>query len=115
MTVLVFEDNLLWSSRLKRSLSALEKRCVIYDSEPETIPQAEVAIINLGSKRFKTEELVQKLKAQGTYVLAHAGHKETALLEIGRVAGCDKVATNSALTFKIEALLNEIPALNLKQ
>ena len=38
-------------------------------------------------------------------VIAHAGHKEKDLLEMGRQAGSDHVATNGELTFKIELLL----------
>ena len=59
------------------------------------------AIVNLGSLGLKAETLVPELVALGVHVIGHAGHKEKELLELGRRAGCQTVATNSEITFKI--------------
>jgi hypothetical protein len=64
---------------------------------------ADVAILNLSSPAFS--DLVAALKSAGVYTIGHAGHKEKDLLQLGREAGCDAVATNSELTFKLEKLL----------
>lgn len=107
MRVLVFEDNLLWSSRLVRSLRATGHEPVLID-RAEWSPgegQAEVAILNLGSPVWDAAALTSELRRLGVRVVGHAGHKEKDLLELGRQAGCDTVATNSEITFKLEAVL----------
>ena len=106
MTVLVFEDNLMWSARLVQSLVALGHAPVVTTEIPDPC-EAHVAILNLAASTFAT--LVPQLKELGIYTIGHAGHKEKDLLELGREAGCDRIATNSELTYKIELLLNEAP------
>lgn len=103
MTVLVYEDNLLWSSRLSLSLRRLGHDPLLL-SKP--MPQAgDVAIVNLGSDGIEADVLVPLLRAMGVIVIGHAGHKEKELLTLGRGAGCHILATNSELTHKIEGLL----------
>jgi len=102
MKVWIFEDNLMWSARLVQSLTALGHEPVVLSEIPDA-EAAHVAILNLGASTFAT--LVTLLRENGVYTIGHAGHKEKDLLELGREAGCDKIATNSELTFKIEALI----------
>ena len=108
MRVLVFEDNLMWSSRLLQSLRGLGHEPVLLTKLPSDAQGAQVAIVNLGSPRVMTVELVPALRAMGVHVIGHAGHKEKELMEFGKDAGCDTLATNSELTYKIEALLAKI-------
>lgn len=112
MRVLVFEDNLLWSSRLVKSLLTLGHEAVLIDKaawEPVGAG-ADAAILNLGSTTWNAPKLVAELRAGGVYVIGHAGHKEKDLLELGRQAGCNSVATNSEMTFKLEAVLSRATA-----
>ena len=104
MKVWIFEDNLMWSSRLVQSLQALGHESSIQKQIPLD-GTADVAILNLASKSFGG--LVPLLRAAGVYTICHAGHKEKDLLQLGREAGCDAVASNSELTFKIETLLEQ--------
>ena len=106
MLVWIFEDNLMWSARLAKSVQALGHEAVVLSAVPAE-GAGDVAILNLGSGRLPGAELAPLLKARGVFTIAHAGHKEKALLEVGRVAGCDRIATNSELTFKLEGLLAE--------
>ena len=108
MTVLIFEDNLMWSARLVQSLITLGHEPVVTTEMPEPC-EAQAAILNLASSTFAT--LVPRLKEMGIYTIGHAGHKEKDLLELGREAGCDRIATNSELTYKIEAVLAERPSI----
>jgi len=108
MKVLVFEDNLMWSSRLLQSLKGLGHEPVLMTSIPDDSMGAVAAIVNLGSASLKPKELVPALSALGVKVVGHAGHKEKDLLQLGREAGCDRLATNSELTFKIESILTEL-------
>ena len=85
-----------------KSLHALGHEAVVMSALPED-GGADVAILNLGSPAFG--EMVPRLKELGVFSVGHAGHKEKDLLALGRAAGCDAVATNSELTFKIEDLL----------
>ena len=105
MKVWVFEDNLIWSSRLVKSLRSLGHEPLVTTAVPEGT--AEAAVVNLGSP--KLGELVPQLRERGVYTIGHAGHKEKDLLQLGREAGCDAIATNSELTFKIESLLQKVP------
>jgi hypothetical protein len=105
MRILVFEDNLMWSPRLRQTLLALGHEPVMYDRTPAELPQAEGAIVNLGSTRFDIATLVPALKSQGTHVIGHAGHKEKSLLQAGKDAGCDQILTNGQTTFKLEDAL----------
>ena len=108
MTVLVYEDNLLWSSRLVKSLKALGHVPIVRTKPDSTKGDADVAIVNLGSDGLEPESLVPALNAQGIHTIGHAGHKETEVLELGRRAGCTTLATNSQLTFKLENLLAQV-------
>jgi hypothetical protein len=106
MRVWIFEDNLLWSARLAKSLQALGHEGVVLQAIP-TEGAADAAIVNLGSAKIPAVEIVPQLKARGVFTIGHAGHKEKDLLALGREAGCDKVATNSELTYKIENILEK--------
>jgi hypothetical protein len=108
MRVLVFEDNLMWSARLKQSLTALKHEPVMLSRVPAELPLAEAAIVNLGSQSMHAQELVPKLKLAGVFVIAHAGHKEKELQQLGKDLGCDRLASNSQLTFKLADLLPRV-------
>ncbi|CAN5353023.1 hypothetical protein BH11ARM1_BH11ARM1_00150 [soil metagenome] len=103
MRVLAYEDNLLWSSRLKISLTNLGHEALLR-TRPSA-EHAEVAIVNLGAESLTHQTLVPQLRELGVIVIGHAGHKEKDLHQLGREAGCDILATNSELTHKIESLL----------
>jgi hypothetical protein len=108
MTILVYEDNLLWSSRLVKSLRALGHEPIVR-TKPDASPDgAKAAIVNLGSAGLEPEKLVPALNAMGIHTIGHAGHKELEIMELGRRCGCTTLATNSQLTFKIESLINQV-------
>jgi hypothetical protein len=106
MKVWVFEDNLMWSARLTQTLKALGHEPIVVTAIPAN-ERADVAILNLGSPAFK--DLVPALQKLAVYTIGHAGHKERDLLKLGKEAGCDRIATNSELTFKLESLLSLFP------
>lgn len=105
--VLIFEDNLMWGPRLRQSVTALGHEAAVISRPTDPLPAGEIAIVNLGSTVFPPEELVPALRARGTYVLAHAGHKETELHELGQRIQCDRTATNKEITFALPRLLEE--------
>ncbi len=109
MRVLVFENNLMWSARLQKSLTALGHEAVIYDRLPDDIRPASAAIINLGIEEFADQAWINTLRENGIYTIGHAGHKEKPLLQHGKEAGCDRIVSNSLLTFKLDQILAEIP------
>ena len=91
-----------------KTLKALGHEPVLRTASPESSEGAEAAIVNLGSPRIPTAELIPRLKQLGVHVIGHAGHKEKELMQFGKDAGCDTLATNSELTFKIENILARI-------
>lgn len=104
MRVLVYEDNLLWSSRLVKSVQALghEAKLVRPGAKEQ---DGDAAIVNLASQAWSVQELIESLKMAGVHTIGHAGHREADLLALGASAGCDVVATNSQITFKLDKLL----------
>jgi len=110
MQILVIEPNLFWSVRLMKSIAALGHAPMLASSPNAELPDAEVAIVNLGAAEFDPPALVPRLRSRGIYVIGHAGHKELDLRAMGRAAGCDRIASNSEMTFKLEALLTEAAA-----
>lgn len=94
----------MWSSRLIQSIRGIGHEGSVLTQIPEV--HADAAIVNLGDT--DTPALVKDLKAKGIYVIAHAGHKETELLDLGRGLEVDRLATNSELTFKLPQILAAI-------
>jgi hypothetical protein len=110
MRVLVLETNLMWTSRLKQSLIALGHEPTVTGMVPD-LP-FDVAIVNLGDEPLRIQ--VPQLHERGIYTIAHAGHKEKELHAIGKDLGCDRLATNSELTFKLPHLLDEFVAAKMR-
>ncbi len=109
MKVLIFEDNLIWSSRLLQSLRGLGHEPTLLRELSGDVPTAEVAIVNLSSASMPVESLLPSLREAGIYVIGHAGHKENPLLDRGREAGCDAVVSNSTITYKLAEILAQVP------
>ena len=108
MTVLIFESNLMWSSRLVQSLRNLGHEPLLRTKMPETSEGAEAAIVNLGDHALDPKPLVARLQELCVRVIAHAGHKEKDLMQLGRDANVEILATNGQLTFKLESLLEQV-------
>lgn len=100
MKVLLLENNLFWSQRLRMGVRHLGGEALLNQPEAEV----DVAIVNLAEVDPST---IKMLKGRGCFVIGHAGHKEKDLIERGRAAGCDRVVTNGALTHKLEQILKE--------
>jgi DNA-binding response OmpR family regulator len=108
MHILVFEDNLIWSERLRKTISALGHQATVISRLKPSYPEADIAILNFGSDTLWNPDLVRSLKSQNLILIGHAGHKEKQKLAEGREAGIDHVVTNSELTFKLDQILQRI-------
>lgn len=95
----------MWSSRLQKSVRACGHEPIL-TSSPGLQPCA-VVILNLGDLGERAAAVTAQFHEQGTVVVAHAGHKEKELHQLGREAGCDILATNSELTWKLEKILEK--------
>lgn len=104
MKVLILEANLLWSTKVARMLSAFGIEAEVRSAVPSQT-DAMIAIINLGER---TPVEIESLKEKGMKILAHAGHKEKELLDLGRAAGCDRIVTNSEIAHKLPQILQEM-------
>ncbi|HMS55049.1 MAG TPA: hypothetical protein PKA27_06575 [Fimbriimonadaceae bacterium] len=111
MRILVLETNLMWTSRLRQSLSGLGHEPVVSASVPTE--HFDAAIVNLGEEPLRAQ--VPQLVNAGVWVIAHAGHKEKQLHQIGKDLGCHRLATNSEITFKLEQLLNEVAGTKIEE
>lgn len=107
MKVLVLESNLLWSSRLRKTLTAAGHDATVSDTLPENAAP-DVAIVNLSNPKLDPFEAIRQLKRARTIVLGHAGHKEKELIQRGTEAGCDRVVSNGEITFKLPEILRAL-------
>lgn len=96
---------------MRQSLVGLGHDPVVAATTPEGLFEA--AIVNLGEEALRSQ--VPDLVSRGVWVIAHAGHKEKELHAVGKGLGCNRLATNSELTFKLEQLLNEVPGTKSQQ
>ena len=106
MLVWIFESNLLWSSRFVNSIRAFGHESLVVSQIPEGT--ADAAIVNLSDPNIAA--LATALKERGVYTIAHAGHKEKDLIELGKQIQVDRIATNGEITKKLESLLVEAQA-----
>lgn len=104
MRVLLLEDNLLWSVRVRNGLQTLGHEVLVFSKMGE-LPSVDLAIVNLGSRAFSPLDAVRQLKAQGVRVIGHIGHKEKEVWKNGIDAGCDKVVSNGTLAKKLEEVV----------
>ncbi len=95
----------MWSSRLQKSVRACGHEPILTNQQ---VPQAcDVVILNLGDLGDQAAAVTAQFHEQGSVVVAHAGHKEKELHQLGREAKCDILATNSELTWKLEKILEK--------
>lgn len=95
----------MWSSKLRTSLRHLGHECLVLREVPAE-GTADVAIVNLGEGDPKA--LIAALAGRGVPTLAHAGHKEKELHDLGREAGATRLATNSEMARKLPDLLQKL-------
>jgi CheY-like chemotaxis protein len=113
-SILVLDDNLLFSAGLMTALKRLGLGVAIVDAPARALPRARelqpVAIlINLAARALDSPTRVRELKAEPTLsavpVLGYCGHMETVLIAAGRAAGCDIVVANSAISGSLDDVL----------
>lgn len=105
MTIAILDDNLLWSTRLKRTVEAFGHRAVVASPTTEVLPEADVAIVALSPGDPRLEEVLRLLRERGTHLIGHAGHKERDILASPAAGLCHQILTNSQAAFKLEAAL----------
>lgn len=96
----------MWSSRFVLSVNGSGHEGVLATQVPEGT--ADAAIVNLSDPNVAT--IVDELNKRGIYTIAHAGHKEKELLDLGKQIQVSRVATNSEITKKLPNLLDQVPA-----
>jgi hypothetical protein len=102
--VLVLEKNLLWSSRVRRTLEALGHAVTVTAVAPLHF-DFDIALVGLADDSLGE---IGRLREAGIFVIGHAGHKEKELIARGLAAGCSRVLSNSELTFKLPQALEAL-------
>lgn len=102
--ILLFEPNLLWSTRLSIGVRAigLEPHLVHF---PAVFPRAQLALIDLSWKELDLEQTVAQLHVWRALVIGHCSHSDKELQARGRAAGCDQIVANGALSMRLGPLL----------
>ena len=109
VTVLILEEDLLWSMRLRNGVTAAGHTPIVFDRPAEELPEADMVLVNLGSRRFPPDEWIPRLREKGLYVIAHTGHKESELIELGKSLVVDQLVTNGMLARRLPDILAKIP------
>ena len=111
MKVLLLEDNLMWSVRVRKGLESLGHKVTVA-TEPS---EADLAIVNLGARAFDPFAAIATLKKGGTTVIGHVGHKEKDTWKRGEEAGCDKVVSNGTLANRLKAVIDDVVKLQTER
>jgi hypothetical protein len=111
VNVLALETNLMWVSKLKLGLVGLGHTPTFTGRLPDDLGSFELAIVNLGEEPSRLAETVRRIQAAGLPIVAHAGHKEKELMELGASLGIGALATNSEMTHSLAAVLARATAL----
>lgn len=107
--MLILEEDLLWSVRLRNGVTAAGHTPIVFDRPAEELPEADMVLVNLGSRRFPPDEWIPRLRARGVYVIAHTGHKESELIELGKSLVVDRLVTNGMLARRLPDILAKVP------
>ena len=116
MHVLVVDDNLLSCTRLlhqAREAGWSTARCGAGQAlTGARHRRPDVIVVNLVTRSDDPTDLIRALKADpdlaGIPVLGFCGHTDTSRRRAAADAGCDRVATNSAVTGRLPVLLADL-------
>jgi CheY-like chemotaxis protein len=113
-TVVVLDDNLLFSASLTAGLKRLGYEPLLLSDEKGAAGRAAAArpiavLINLASLRWDSNALVRSIKADPALshvpLVGYTGHTEVDRIDAGRAAGCDLIVANSAVSSDLAAVL----------
>jgi CheY-like chemotaxis protein len=113
-SILVADDNLLFSSGLVPALRRLGLTAVVVDQAAQVLSRARVVqpaaiLLNLAARSLDGPARVRELKADPQLgsipVVGYCGHLETELIAAGREAGCDIIVANSAVSGNLDDVL----------
>ncbi|MBL8060098.1 MAG: hypothetical protein JNK63_05195 [Chthonomonas sp.] len=112
MRVAVYEDNLIWSSRLAVSLRALGHEPIVLRQVDAPLPDgAGLAIVNLTSPTLDAQRVLSNL-GRRVFIIGHGGHKELGELPQALKSACDLVTTNGTLSMRFESVMSQVPGAN---
>ncbi len=105
--VLVIEPDLLWSSRISQTLKASDIPFQLASKVPDSAEGIAVAIVPLSCKLLSPEACIPALLHLGIPVIAHAGHRDAELLQLGRDLNATQVVTNGSLARSLPTILRQ--------
>lgn len=108
MKVAVYEDNLIWSSRLSGAIRAAGHEAIVLRIPSAPLPEgSDLAIVNLTSPTMSAGEVLANLQRR-VYIIGHGGHKELTALPNALKECCDLVTTNGTISMKFESVLAQV-------
>ncbi len=115
-TVVVADDDVLFSTRITATLAALGYASVAVrsgDAFTRALGRGPAAaIVNLAARGFDGAALIRRAKGEAATravpLLAFCGHRDVARQTAAREAGCDLVTTNSAISADLPRLLRSL-------
>ncbi|MEO6909232.1 MAG: hypothetical protein ABI210_15205 [Abditibacteriaceae bacterium] len=95
MKVLLFDDNLLSSTRLQRALETQGHEVQVI-TKPDAGESIDLVLINLGSRSLPGIELISQCREllPGAIVNGFCGHLEIEIRRAAKAAGINKILTN---------------------
>lgn len=106
MKVALFEPNLFWAAKVRSAIVAAGWECVVASEGQWRDVRA--LVVGLYAPEEALRRVVAEARRNRLPVVGHAGHKEKALLNLGRELGCDRVLTNGELAHRLKAHLQAV-------
>jgi CheY-like chemotaxis protein len=116
-TIVVLDDNLLFSAGVASGLKRLGYRARVIDRERGAVERVVDAhpvaiLVNLSCRQWDGIALVRELRAvpglAGVPIIGFTGHTEVDRIEAARAAGCDRVVANSAIASDLASVLRSV-------
>lgn len=106
MKVALFEPNLFWEAKARTAVSAVGWQCVA--ASEGQLRDVKAVVVGLYGPEEALRRVVAEAKRHGVPVIGHAGHREKALLNLGRELGCDRVLTNGEFAHRLKSHLEAV-------
>jgi len=115
MRIDLIETNLMFASRLQRTLKSLGHETRLFPSAEALLnahPMPDIVLVNVGNAFFDGLAAVRTLREAGVpLIIGYAGHREKEKHRLAREAGCCLTGTNREITHRLQPLIQR--ALNL--
>jgi DNA-binding response OmpR family regulator len=118
MQIDAIETNLMFASRLQRTLKSLGHETRLFTSAESLLAagkEPDLVLVNVGNAFFDGLEAVRSLREAGVpLIVGYAGHREKEKHRLAREAGCHLTGTNREVMQRLEPLIQRAIRLRME-